>query len=155
MEQVAKIPGQVLETTGKIGKAAITGIGNLPGQVIDTASKIGSTTLTAATKFGTSTTTAATESYRKFKDLLKDSNVIGFALAIITANTITSLSNNIIDNVVMPTINPMLEELTGKNLVVKFGPLTIQLDKLLASTIKFIVLTIIIFIIVSILMNLD
>ena len=85
---------------------------------------------------------------QKFYGLMKDFNVIGFALALIITTNLTELSNAFIDGIIIPTIQPIIDKLSdegggkirlGKNIVINY-------QKFLSSLIKFIVFSILIFV---------
>ncbi len=86
-----------------------------------------------------------------FMNLMKDFNVIGFALGLIIANNITELANAFIDGIIMPTLKPILDRVSGGNKTeFKVGSITINLDKLIQSLIKFVAIGIVIFIMIKI-----
>jgi large-conductance mechanosensitive channel len=85
----------------------------------------------------------------KFLDLLKNFNVIGFALAMVIGNNITEMSNAFIDGVVMPTIDPTIKRISGVTKKVKIGGITINLEKFFQAFMKFIALSIVIFIFIN------
>ena len=85
---------------------------------------------------------------QKFYELMKDFNVIGFALALIITTNLTELSNAFIDGIIIPTIQPLIDKISdegsgkirlGKNIVINY-------QKFLSSLIKFIVFSILIFV---------
>jgi large-conductance mechanosensitive channel len=92
-----------------------------------------------------------TEGTSAFMNLMKDFNVIGFALGLIIANNITELANAFIDGIIMPTIKPFLDRVSnGNKTEFKFGSITINLDKLIQSLIKFVAIGIVILIMIKI-----
>ncbi len=85
----------------------------------------------------------------KFLELLKNFNVIGFALAMVIGNNITEMSNAFIDGVIMPTIEPGLKRVAGQKLKLQIGGLTIDLEKFFQAFMKFVALSIVIFIFIN------
>ena len=85
----------------------------------------------------------------KFLELLKNFNVIGFALALVIGNNISEMSNAFIDGVIMPTIEPGLKRVAGQNLKVRLGAITMDLEKFFQAFMKFIALSIVIFIFIN------
>ena len=51
---------------------------------------------------------AAVESVNQFVKILKDFNVIGFALGVMIGNNAAELANSFIDGIIMPTLEPAL-----------------------------------------------
>ena len=85
-----------------------------------------------------------------FMNLLRDFNVIGFALALMMANSVAELANSFIDSVVMPTIQPLLEKVTSEESTgVQIGNIYIDLSKFVQALIKFLALAVVIFIIIQ------
>lgn len=85
-----------------------------------------------------------------FIQLMKDFNVIGFALGVMMANNVSELANSFIDGVIMPTIQPVMDRITGEEATgIKIGNISIDLSKFLTSFIKFVALSIVIFLIVQ------
>ena len=87
----------------------------------------------------------------KVKSGLKDyisiftkNNILGFAIAMMLANTVIEFSNVTIDSIVMPTIEPILKR--RKSYSVTLGSITIDLTKFIRSLLKLFILTIFIFI---------
>ena len=81
-----------------------------------------------------------------FLNMMKDFNVIGFALAIIITANIQELANAFIDGIIMPTVNPILEKISTKDATIKIGPIIIKYHTFFTALIKFLVLSILIFI---------
>jgi large-conductance mechanosensitive channel len=86
----------------------------------------------------------------KVKNTLKDyvgvltnNNILGFAIAMMLANSVIEFSNVTIESIVMPTLDPYITK--NKNYNVKLGNIQINLDKFIRSLLKLFVLTLIIF----------
>ena len=76
-------------------------------------------------------------------------NIIGIAVGNIISANVAELANAIVDGIITPTIDPLLQRIGGggnRKIVVKFGELTIDLTDLINSLIKFFVFAIIIFV---------
>lgn len=85
-----------------------------------------------------------------FMRLMKDFNVIGFALGIMMANNVAELANSFIDGIVMPTLKPGLDRVTGKDGTgILLGNVYIDLTRFLNSFMKFIALSVVIFLIIQ------
>ena len=85
----------------------------------------------------------------QFIDLLKNFNVIGFALALIMVNNVTDLANSIINSIIMPTIQPFINRLKGEDSSIFIGKIQIKLDSFVQSSIKFLAMSIIIYIMIK------
>ena len=76
--------------------------------------------------------------YNKFHNLMVDFNVIGFTLGVLIANSLTNLANSIIDSIILPSLEPILVKMGGKNMKVKIGNTIFKLKPLIESLFKFI-----------------
>ncbi len=85
----------------------------------------------------------------KFLNMMKDFNVIGFALAIIITSNIRELSDAFIDGIILPTIDPFLSKFSNEKSYIKIGPISIQYHKFITALVKFVVLSVLIFIILE------
>ena len=86
-----------------------------------------------------------------FVNLLKDFNVIGFALALMMANSVSELANSFIDTVIMPSIQPVIDRVSGEEGAASFqiGSLYVDLTKFVQAIIKFLALATVIFIVIQ------
>ena len=80
--------------------------------------------------------------------VISDFNVIGFALGLIIGQNVSELAKTFINGVIMPTLKPILERLTGsKNeFTIEIGGIRIELGEFINALIKFLALSIVIFI---------
>ena len=97
----------------------------------------------------------ATESVNKFIKLIQDFNVIGFALGIMIGNNVAELANSFIDGVIMPTIDPILKKAGGKDMTINVGGLTFHLEKFIQAIMKFIGISIVIFVLLQLGVNMS
>ena len=83
----------------------------------------------------------------EFVNLLKDFNVIGFALAIIITSNIKELANAFIDGLILPTIQPLLDSFnSGNESKIYIGnSIVIDYKKFVSALLKFIILSILIY----------
>lgn len=95
----------------------------------------------------------AVEGVGKFIKLLKDFNVIGFALGVMIGNNAAELANSFIDGIIMPTLEPLLKRASGKHMTVKIGGLTLHLEKFFKAVMKFLAMALVIFILLQIGVN--
>jgi len=108
-------------------------------QVVDTFVNTGTQVLSKGTEFVESGTS-------DFVNLLKDFNVIGFALGLIIAKNIEELASALIDGIIMPSLKPTLDRVSDKVSGFKIGSVTIDLNLFIKSIIKFIAIGVVIFI---------
>ena len=100
-------------------------------------------------------TKAAAEGIGKFVKLIQDFNVIGFALGIMIGNNVAELANSFIDGIIMPTLEPVMKRAAGKNMTVKVGGLTFQLEKFVQAIMKFIGISVVIFVLLQFGINMN
>ena len=93
---------------------------------------------------------AAVEGVNQFVKLLKDFNVIGFALGVMIGNNAAELANSFIDGIIMPTIQPVLDKVGGENLVLNIGGVQIHLEKFISALIKFFALAVVIYMLMTV-----
>jgi large-conductance mechanosensitive channel len=93
---------------------------------------------------------AAVEGVNQFVKLLKDFNVIGFALGVMIGNNAAELANSFIDGIIMPTLGPALKRVSGKNMTVNVGGLTFHLEKFFNALMKFFAMALVIFILLQV-----
>ncbi len=90
------------------------------------------------------------EGVNKFLQLIKDFNVIGFALGVMVGNQAADLADAIIQGIIMPTIQPALDKVGGENLTVNIGGIKIHLSKFISAFIKFLALALIIYLLMTV-----
>ena len=100
-------------------------------------------------------TKATVEGIDKFVKLIQDFNVIGFALGIMIGNNVAELANTFIDGIIMPTLEPLLKKAGGKEMTVRIGGLTFHLEKFVQAIMKFIGISIVIFVLLQFGINMN
>jgi large-conductance mechanosensitive channel len=75
---------------------------------------------------------------------LKYNNILGLAIGLILASSALELSNSLINYIIMPTLHPILKK--NKNYIIKIGSIIINLEMVISSFFKLLILTIIIYI---------
>ena len=90
----------------------------------------------------------ARESVGGLMKVISDFNVIGFALGLIIGQNVSELAKTFINGVIMPTLKPVLQRITGSEneFTVEIGGLRIELGEFINALIKFFALSIVIFI---------
>jgi large-conductance mechanosensitive channel len=97
----------------------------------------------------------AAEGVNKFLKLMTDFNVIGFALGIMIGNNVAELANTFIDGIIMPTLEPALKRVGGKKMTIHIGGLTFHLEKFVQAIMKFIGISIVIFLLLQLGINMS
>ena len=90
-----------------------------------------------------------------FLKLFKDFNVIGFVLGLLIANGVAEIAQAFIDGIIMPTAKPILDRISSKSAEVRIGGFTLHLEKFLKAIFKFMALTLIIFLLVNVGVNMN
>lgn len=83
----------------------------------------------------------------EFSDFLKEYKVIGIAVAFIMAAAVNDLVKSLVNNVIMPLVNPLLPEGGWQTATVAIGPFVIGWGPFLAAFINFIILAFVVFMI--------
>jgi len=84
-------------------------------------------------------------------NVMKDFNIIGFALGVLMANAGADFANAIIDGIIMPTLNPIIDRVTPKGKAsLRIGSIEIDLEKLLQALIKFFALVLVVYLLIKV-----
>ena len=89
----------------------------------------------------------------KFYNLMVDFNVIGFTLGVLIGNSLTNVANSIIDSIILPSMEPVLIRMGGKNMTIRVGGATFKLKPLVESLFK--LLGLCLFIVIGIILGLN
>lgn len=83
--------------------------------------------------------------------VMKDFNIIGFALGVLMANAGADFANAIIDGIIMPTLKPLIDRITPKGKAsLRVGSIEIDLEKLLQALIKFFALVLVVYLLIKV-----
>ena len=83
--------------------------------------------------------------------VMKDFNIIGFALGVLMANAGADFANAIIDGIIMPTLKPLIDRITPKGKAsLRVGSVEIDLEKLLQALIKFFALVLVVYLLIKV-----
>ena len=83
--------------------------------------------------------------------VMKDFNIIGFALGVLMANAGADFANAIIDGIIMPTLKPIIDRITPKGKAsLRVGSIEIDLEKLLQALIKFFALVLVVYLLIKV-----
>ena len=100
-------------------------------------------------KVAQETANVAVSAVSEFGKLMKDFNVVGFALGLLIANAVGEMANSFIDGILMPTVQPMIDNVTSKNTEITIGNFTIKLDKFINAVLKFLMIAVVIFVLMK------
>ena len=100
-------------------------------------------------KVAQETANVAVSAVSEFGKLMKDFNVVGFALGLLIANAVGEMANSFIDGILMPTVQPMIDNVTSKNTQITIGNFTIKLDKFINAVLKFLMIAVVIFVLMK------
>ena len=100
-------------------------------------------------KVAQETANVAASAVSEFGKLMKDFNVVGFALGLLIANAVGEMANSFIDGILMPTVQPMIDRVTSKNTQITIGNFTIKLDKFINAVLKFLMIAVVIFVLMK------
>ena len=83
--------------------------------------------------------------------VMKDFNIIGFALGVLMANAGADFANAVIDGIIMPTLKPLIDRITPKGKAsLRVGSIEIDLEKLLQALIKFFALVLVVYLLIKV-----
>jgi large conductance mechanosensitive channel len=83
----------------------------------------------------------------EFMEFLKEYKVVGLAVAFIIAAAINDLVKSLVDNVIMPLVNPLIPGGGWETATVALGPFVIGWGAFLASLIYFLIIALVVFVI--------
>ena len=88
--------------------------------------------------------------FGEYIEFVQKFNVLGLAIGLMIGSNLKDVAGDFIDDILMPFVNPVLKQLTngeddGLTLSIPGTEIKLKLDKVVASVIKFACLSIIIF----------
>ena len=86
---------------------------------------------------------------REFSEFLSEYKATGLIVAFIIGGAVTSLSQSLTDNVVMPVVTFFMPSGAWQTAAVSFGPITIGWGAVLNSLIDFTILSMVVFMLVK------
>jgi len=84
----------------------------------------------------------------EFGEFLEEYKVIGLAVAFIVGSALTTLSQSLVNNVIMPVVGIFLPEGAWQTATVKIGPAVIGWGTFASALINFIILALVVFLLV-------
>lgn len=91
---------------------------------------------------------------KQFLDFLKEYKVFSLAIAFIMGGASTNLVNALVNNIVMPIMQPLMSS-GWKEAILNIGPIQIMYGAFLAALINFLILALIVFFVTKILIKED
>jgi len=89
----------------------------------------------------------------EFKDFLKEYKVLALAVAFIIGVAATTLIKSLVDNLIMPTITPMIPGGAWKTFTLVFGPFNWGIGAFIGELINFIIIAIVVFLMAKFMMR--
>lgn len=85
--------------------------------------------------------------FKEFREFLKEYKVITLALAFIMGAASNSLVKSLVDNILMPLVEPVMPGGQWSETALKLGPFTLKWGAFLAEILHFILIAIVVFLI--------
>ncbi|MFH1849695.1 MAG: MscL family protein [archaeon] len=83
----------------------------------------------------------------EFREFLKEYKVLGLAIAFIIGVASKDLVNSLVENIVMPFMNPLIPHGTWETATMALGPVSIKWGAFLGSAINFLIIAVVVFVI--------
>lgn len=87
------------------------------------------------------------EFLKEFREFLREYKVVSLALAFIMGAASNSLVKSLVDNIIMPLIEPVLPAAGWREAVLEFGPFSLRWGAFLGEVIHFIIIAFFVFLI--------
>jgi len=86
---------------------------------------------------------------KEFMEFLKEYKILGLAIAFVIGAAANQLVKSLVDNIVMPLINPLIPSGEWKEAIWALGPFSLSWGKFISDLIYFLIIALVIFIIVK------
>ena len=86
---------------------------------------------------------------KEFRMFLKEYKVIGLAVAFVMGAATTNLVQSLVNNIIMPLINPLIPNGAWDSATLSIGAITLRWGVFLSALIHFVILSFIIFFVVK------
>lgn len=86
---------------------------------------------------------------KEFREFLKEYKVIGLAVAFIMGVATTTLVKSLVDDIVMPLINPLLANGEWQSATLEIGPVIIKWGSFLGALINFLMIALVVFLLIK------
>ena len=98
-------------------------------------------------------TAKTTDLLKEFKDFINEYKVMGLAIAFVMGMAATTLIKSLVDNIVMPTITPMIPGGAWKTVTFSLGPFIWGTGAFIGELVNFIVIALVVFFIAKAIMK--
>ncbi|CAJ37729.1 large-conductance mechanosensitive ion channel [Methanocella arvoryzae MRE50] len=92
---------------------------------------------------------------QEFREFLEEYKVVGLAVAFIMGATVTTLVQSLVNDIIMPCINPLLAS-TGsdwKNATAVIGPVALKYGSFTSNLINFMIIAFVVFLIAKVVLK--
>lgn len=86
---------------------------------------------------------------KDFLAFLKEYNIVGVALAFVLGTASNTLVKSLVDNIIMPLLNPLLAGSAWSEATLEIGPFSLKWGAFLGDLLQFLILAFVIFIVVK------
>lgn len=92
---------------------------------------------------------------KDFQEFLKEYKIISLAIAFVIGAASNTLVKSLVDNVIMPLIDPLLGKVPWQEAVFELGPFSIKYGAFLGDLLHFLIIAFVIFLIVKKLLKME
>ncbi len=85
---------------------------------------------------------------KDFLAFIKEYNVVGIAIAFVMGAASNSLAKSLVDDIVMPLLNPLLSGIAWQEAVLQIGPISLRWGAFLGELLHFLILAFVVYIVV-------
>ncbi len=85
--------------------------------------------------------------FKEFFSFLKEYNIIGLALAFVMGAASNSLVKSLVDNIIMPFVNPLVPTKTWQEAIWHLGPIELKWGAFVAEFLHFFILAVVVFVV--------
>lgn len=89
----------------------------------------------------------------EFKEFIDEYKVMGLAIAFVMGVAATSLIKSLVENIVMPTITPMIPGGAWKTATIALGPFVWGVGAFTGDVINFVIIALVVFMIAKVIMK--
>lgn len=89
----------------------------------------------------------------EFMEFLREYKVIGLSIAFIMGAATTALVSSLVDDIIMPFINPIMPGEEWENAIISLGPVDLRWGSFAAEMINFTILAFVVFMIARIILK--
>ncbi len=86
---------------------------------------------------------------KDFQEFLKEYKIISLAIAFVIGAASNTLVKSLVDNIIMPLIDPLLGQVPWQEAILSIGPFSIKYGAFLGDFLHFLIIAFVIFLIVK------